>query len=190
MGSAFLRLCCASVWAVCRWQRTAACLPLFSALWTGHHAGGTGHCCTGLSVCRASRPWSWRLMSAPAICDRYEGMIVPYMPESLPAADAGEYATCAVGLSWFPRFCLASHTFRRGTFGSPFASKRLRQEGEAHLRPSSMRSRPQPVLTACYSVLSFHASLLLRSCLAFLLSGAVRRPSSHTCRGRCSRTKS
>lgn len=60
----------------------------------------------------------------------------------------------------------------------------------AQRRPSSIRSCPQPVPTACCSVLSFHASFLLRSCLALLLSGAIRRPSSHTCRGRCSRAKS
>lgn len=135
MESAFLRLCCASVWAVCRWQRTAACLPLFSALWTGHHAGGIGHCRTGLSVCRASRPWSWRLMSAPAICDRYAGMIVPYMPETLPAAGAGEFATCAADISWFPRFRLASYTLRSGPFVSSL------------LQSTVLRGRPHPLTT-------------------------------------------
>lgn len=66
MDLAFFRSSCASVWAAAHWLRSAACLPLSSALWTIRHAGGTGHCRTGLSVCRASRPWSWRLMSAPA----------------------------------------------------------------------------------------------------------------------------
>lgn len=147
MGSAFLCLCCASVWAVYRWQRTAACLPLFSALWTGRHAGGTGHCRTGLSVCRASRPWSWPLMSAPARCDRYAGMMPPYMSARLPAADAGDYATCAAGFSCFPRFRLASHTLRsvplvRLCFEAASAGNEMSGTPSGHFRfcPSMSRS--------------------------------------------------
>ncbi len=114
MGFAFLHLFCASVWAGFRWLRNAACLPLSSALWTIRHAGSTGHCRTGLCACRASRPLSWRLMSGPARCDRYAGRIVPYIPESLPAADAGEYATSAADFSCFSCTLFALHTSRSG----------------------------------------------------------------------------
>ena len=70
MGLAFPYLSCASAWDISRWQRSAA-FPLRSwARWRARHAGGTVHCCKGLSSCRASRPWSWRLMSGPA---RYDG---------------------------------------------------------------------------------------------------------------------
>lgn len=114
MGFAFLHLFCASVWAGFRWLQNAACLPLSSALWTIRHAGSTGHCRTGLCACRASRPLSWRLMSGPARCDRYAGRIVPYIPESLPAADAGEYATSAADFSCFSCTLFALHTSRSG----------------------------------------------------------------------------
>ena len=169
MGSAFLHLCCASVWAVCRWQRTAACLPPFSALWTDHHAGGTGHCRTGLSACKASRPWSWRLMSAPARCDRYAEMMPPYMPARLPAAGAGDYATYAAGFSWFSLFHLASHTLRSGSrpLVKPLVESSSRQGRAAEI----LRPFPGQKVSrlSCYPCPARAATRLSRTASAYSL---------------------
>ena len=75
-------------------------------------------------------------------------MIVPYIPESLPAADAGEYATCAADLSWFPHFRLASHTLRGDPFGSSLVQSGFgRGRGRRNLATPVLLGRPHPLTT-------------------------------------------